>query len=60
MIVLYDVILYEPLGHCSIKHVNVFVAWKDVIFQKSHNFPGNTNFKRLLFDVLEIIRKCSY
>ena len=33
------------------KHV-VFVAWKDVKFQKT--FPDIINFKRLLFDLLDI------
>ena len=36
-----------PLGHCSIKPVNVFVAWKDVKFQKPYNFLGNTNLTGL-------------
>ena len=36
------------------KHVDSFVDWKDVKFQKSYNFPGNTNFRRLLLDVLHL------
>ena len=36
------------------QHVNVFVDWKQVKFQKSYNFPGNTNFKRLPLDLLNI------
>ena len=50
----------KQLEYALIKHVDVFVAWKDVKFQKSCNFPGNTNFKRLLLDLLKIKRYCSY
>ena len=32
-----------------------FLAWKDAKLQKSYNFPGNTNFERLLLDLLETI-----
>ena len=37
-----------------------FLAWKDLKFQKSYNFPGNTNFERLLFDQLNMKSNCSY
>ena len=50
----------KQIEYALIKHVDVFVAWKDVKFQKSCNFPGNTNFKRLLLDLLKIKRYCSY
>ena len=37
-----------------------FLAWKDVRFQKSYNFPRNSNFERLLFDLFNIKSDCSY
>ena len=42
------------------KHVDVFVSWKDVRFQKFYNFPGNTNFKAFLLDLLNIKLNWSY
>ena len=48
----------KQIEYALIKHVDVFVAWKDVKFQKPCNFPGNTNFKRL--DLLKIKLYCSY
>ena len=49
------------IQHLNHKPVNVFVAWKDVKFQKPHNFLGNKNFNRLLLDLLKIkLKNCSY
>ena len=50
----------QPLSHCSIKLVNVFVAWKDKKFQKTYKLPSKTNFNRLLLDLLKIKLNCSY
>ena len=38
----------------------VFVARKDVKFEKPYNFPGNTNFKKLLLDLFNIKLNCSF
>ena len=42
------------------RHADVFVTCKDVKFQKSYNFPGNTNFERPLLDLLKTKLNCSY
>ena len=51
-----------PMGPLDweFKSVNVFVAWKDLKFQKSYNFPGSRILKRLLLDLLIIKLNCSY
>ena len=36
----------------------LFLAWEDVKFYKSYNFPGNRNFERLLLDLLNIKPYC--
>ena len=38
----------------------MILGWKDVKFQESYNFPGNTKFEKLLLDLLNIKPDCSY
>ena len=46
----------QDLYHEAIasKRLLIFVACKEVKFQKCSNFPGNTKFNRLLLDLLKI------